>query len=363
MKSIIILIFVLAASVAQAQLKRKVVNPPKAPTSGTKSLKTKTSPSSEARARVDISWLGEGTVLLTVDGKEMTLNHFETGSLNLRTGKALTLELKTPAKTFYPETFLKIHPSGGLVNLKLLNEKVVFSYQSGQEIDEENAFQKAKDEREAAERKRILAMFLAQIVAQKDQIISQLYDQMVEVRKGSEVYYIGKYEVSQKQWMAVMGGDNPSDFFNCQECPVNELSWDYCQKFISKLNAKTGKNYRLPTEAEWEFAARGGEKSNGYKFAGSNNLEEVAWYEANSGGTTHPVGQKRPNELGLYDMSGNVEEWCEDLQKKFELQMPVRGGRFTSDDSNPNFGVAYQSFMLQYAGGMGNGFRLALSSR
>ena len=123
-------------------------------------------------------------------------------------------------------------------------------------------------------------------------------------------YYIGETEVTQALWKAVMG-KNPSSF-NGDQRPVESVSWNDCQEFIKKLNNLTGQNFRLPTEAEWEYAARGGNKSKGYKYAGSNTIGDVAWYSSNSNNTTHSVKTKQANELGLYDMSGNVYEWCSD---------------------------------------------------
>ena len=171
--------------------------------------------------------------------------------------------------------------------------------------------------------------------AQKDRIIQDLINNMVYVQGGTFMmgatseqgsdadgdeelahqvtlssFYIGRYEVTQEEWQAVMGS-NPSHIKGAKR-PVGRLSWNDCQEFIRKLNAMTGRRFRLPTEAEWEYAARGGNRSQGYKYSGSNNLNSVAWYDDNSGNTTHDVGQKSPNELGIYDMSGSVWEWCSD---------------------------------------------------
>jgi len=129
-------------------------------------------------------------------------------------------------------------------------------------------------------------------------------------------FYIGKYEVTQGLWMAVMG-NNPSKITGDDNLPVESVSWNDVQEFIEKLNAKTDKTYRLPTEAEWEYAARGGNVSKGYKYSGSSNIDDVAWYDGNSGETTHPVGTKQHNELGIYDMSGNLWEWVSDYNGSY----------------------------------------------
>ena len=124
-------------------------------------------------------------------------------------------------------------------------------------------------------------------------------------------FSIGQTEVTQALWLAVMG-TNPSEFTGNLQNPVEMVSWDDCQEFITRLNMLTGKSFRLPTEAEWEYAARGGNKSQGNKYAGSSNIDEVCWYTDNSDATTHAVATKSPNELELYDMSGNVYERCQD---------------------------------------------------
>ncbi len=128
-------------------------------------------------------------------------------------------------------------------------------------------------------------------------------------------FLIGKYEVSQTLWLAVMG-ENPNVNTGIN-LPVDNVTWNECQTFITKLNELTGKNFRLLTEAEWEYAARGGNKSKGYKYSGSNNLGDVAWYIDNSNNTSHAMGTKAPNELGIYDMTGNVMEWVSDWKGSY----------------------------------------------
>lgn len=166
------------------------------------------------------------------------------------------------------------------------------------------------------------------MLGQKD-VFDHLSSRLLRHEVTLSSYAIGKYEVTQALWIAVMGS-NPSQFKG-DDLPVESVSWDDCQEFLKRLNEITGKNFRLPTEAEWKFAARGGKKSKGYKYSGSDNIDDVAWYSDNSNTRTHPVGTKKPNELGLYDMSGNVSEWCQDQYGDYcsSLQtfISIRAGR------------------------------------
>lgn len=186
----------------------------------------------------------------------------------------------------------------------------------------------------------------------------------------TEDYYIGKYEVTQALWNVVMDSKHSTN--DGDLLPKNYVSWNYCQEFIEKLNKITGLKFRLPTEAEWEYAARGGKKSKRYLYSGSNNVLDVAWYDGNSSNKRHPVGTKQANELGIFDMGGNVSEWCQDLWGQYQNDSQInplgssagtkhvlRGGNYFFD-----IRICYLSYRMfaesNYKDAF-NGFRLALS--
>ena len=232
---------------------------------------------------------------------------------------------------------------------------------------EAEARQQAEETRQKAEsRKSLLASLIKQQMVhveggaftmgctkeQSSCLITEKPVHRVRVRS----FEISKYEVTQTLWEAVLG-ENPSRFDNCALCPVEKVSWKDIQTFLKKLNNLTGERYRLPTEAEWEYAARGGQQSRGYKYAGSNEPGLVAWYDKNSGDETHPVGQKAANELGLYDMSGNLWEWVQDCWHHSYAGAPsdgeawqsgscsrrvVRGGSWLYDPRNIRSAVRYE---------------------
>ena len=178
-------------------------------------------------------------------------------------------------------------------------------------------------------------------------------------------YYIGETEVTQALWEAVMGS-NPS-YFKGANRPVENVGWNECQTFISKLNSITGKKFRLPKEKEWEYAAKGGSRSHGYEYSGSNEINDVAWYDSNAcdgvGSNspdygTHNVKTKKPNELGIYDMSGNVHEWCEDLYDSSGSGRVYRGGGW--DDFARCCRVSYRYYFSPDLWFSNHGLRLAL---
>ena len=231
-------------------------------------------------------------------------------------------------------------------------------------------------------------------ISNKEQIVKNLIKNMVYVEGGTFImgatneqiddayvdeypvhevtlssFFIGKYEVTQEEWQLVMG-NNPSDNIG-KRLPVEKIDWYDCHDFIEKLNMMTGKNFRLPTEAEWEFAARGGIKSQRNRYSGSNQLDVVAWFIDNSSNATHNVGLKSPNELGLYDMTGNVWEWCEDRYgeyDKYEQFAPIgppfgslhiiRGGGWESPSANCRTAVRRAIDPRYYSENIG--FRLVL---
>jgi formylglycine-generating enzyme required for sulfatase activity len=201
-------------------------------------------------------------------------------------------------------------------------------------------------------------------------------DEKPEHRVCVDDFYLGKYEVTQEEWGAVMGS-NPSRFKEGGKYPVDNISWDDTREFIRRLRKLSGLKWRLPTEAEWEYAARSGGKNQ--RFAGidsESNLDNYAWHDGNSGMKTHPVGEKRPNGLGLYDMSGNVWEWVQDrYDRDYYRQSPtdnpkgdpfgvnriVKGG---SAQSGKGFlRLTYRDYLAPEIRGSCFGLRLALSAK
>lgn len=174
------------------------------------------------------------------------------------------------------------------------------------------------------------------------------------VRIPGKNYEIGKYEVTQAEWRAVMG-NNPSKFAHCgDDCPVEKVSWDDTQEYIRKLNARTGSQFRLPTEAEWEFACYGGIRS---EYCGGNDVDKVAWTDEKGNERTHPVGQKQANGYGLYDMSGNVMEWTNDCPEGNCSRRVFRGGSWINDPRDAR--VSYRIMFITSIRNGSGGFRLA----
>jgi len=246
--------------------------------------------------------------------------------------------------------------------VSLVNEKdnIKWNYsitEGGTEKLEEIALQgvitrRVKAEKAEAEAGKRKEAEMAALPKQRE-ALSKAEIEMVNV--GS--FAIGKYEITQRQWEIVMG-DKPAVHKDCDSCPIENVSWNEVQRFIQKLNALVGKNYRLPNETEWQFAAEGGTKAEGKvkTFSGNNTIDLVGWYDGNSGGKSHAVGLKQPNELGIYDMSGNVFEWCSDERSGGHA---IRGGSWSNSASMCmtiyRYSGTYELHTSDY------GFRLAIS--
>jgi formylglycine-generating enzyme required for sulfatase activity len=145
-------------------------------------------------------------------------------------------------------------------------------------------------------------------------------------------FYISRYELTQDIFEQIMGWNN--SYFACDKCAVNNISWFNMQLFIERLNKATGKEFSLPTEAQWAFAAKGGNKSKGYQYSGSNDIGDIAWFADNANNKSHPVGLKKPNELGLYDMTGNLWEFCLDDMSRKAYSRTQSHNPFQGDKNN-----------------------------
>ena len=305
---------------------------------------------SPKEAQVIITWLGPGSVNLVFGDEEYFFTQQQEKELAFAVDNPYTLKAKKPDKTYPYSDFLGFVKGKQYYHISISDTKLVvvktISKQEQAAMDSAASVQ--------AESNRI-AQQQAAAGAHKS-VLNSLSANMVYLSGGSYTmgagseapsitlsgFYLSKYEVTQAQWQAIMGS-NPSNFSGCAQCPVESVSWNDIQDFLRKLNSQTGKNFRLPTEAEWEYAARGGNKSRGYTYSGSNDINSVAWYKDNSSSKTHAVGQKQPNELGIYDMSGNVWEWCSDWYEVNTTRV-VRGGSWGNFDDGCRSSIRYWIF-------------------
>jgi formylglycine-generating enzyme required for sulfatase activity len=357
MKTIFFILLLLSVLVipfeSTAQIRERVTIEPKAAPG--------TAPDSKF-VSIQVEWTGYDPVNIVIDGYSYPFRRGQIQVLQLRTESTLGLYVELQDRILYAKEFLRIDPSGGKLVIAIEKNNAVFTFTKPSETE---------------------------------QIISEIFPNMIAIQGGTfwmgcsseqegdcednerpahqvtlSDFSIGKYEVTQEQWRAVMG-TSPSYFKNCETCPVEGVSWNDIQTFLRELNVWTGKNYRLPTEAEWEYAARGGNKSKGYKYSGSNRVGKVGWYRNNSGEKTRPVGQKKPNELGIYDMTGNVLEWCQDWYGEYDSIIRTnpsgpssgsmrlnRGGRWRSIATNTRVSIRYGNSPWRMFSDVG--FRLAL---
>ena len=303
-----------------------------------------------------IQWTMTGSVPLVVDDAKLFKQHWLAGLVRVEakmkpTGEVGQVTLVDDADNIHLE-----YENGVFKN----NESVL--WQQAQSVNTVQSIQTYLDKYPtgnyvvvAKEKLRILEAAAKEKLKTLESVNAKLISRIAEnmIRISDKNYEMGKYDVTQAEWEAVMGG-NPSHFSSCGDnCPIESISWNDVQKFIQKLNAKTGKQYRLPNDEEWEFACYGGNKT---EYCGGNDLNSVAWYADNSNTTTHPVGQKQANGYGLYDMSGNVWQW---MQNEYSSGHALRGGSwFDYTDylraAFRNYDFYGPTFRLNYIG-----FRLA----
>lgn len=313
-----------------------------------------------APAPLEVTWHGDMPVKIVIGPLSKLFKPNETQTMYPPCGDDLKILVQTPASDFSCKYFFEPQNSPGYLNVFLKDNEVSYDYKTKKQIQEEKvASEKAEIERKEAEKAqakraedekaRLERETADKLAAEKesqkrslqekiaaDKLVAVYNTKMVFVDGGSftmgctreqeencfsserpehvvnlHPFYLSKYDVTQQQWESLMG-TNPSSHQDCPTCPVENVSWNMAMNFIAKLNQLSGKSYRLPTEAEWEYAARGGNKSKKFKFAGSNSIDSVGWYDGNSQHVPQPVGLKMPNELDLYDMTGNVWQWCSD---------------------------------------------------
>ncbi|MCQ2260155.1 MAG: formylglycine-generating enzyme family protein [Bacteroidales bacterium] len=342
MKKILVVLLMqllVLGAVAQAPIKR-VPNPPPQKTQTSNSGKSKTQTSNSGKSKTQTSNSGKSKTQTSNSGKSKTQisisceSETQTSTTSEASGYDVSFSCNVSSATMYIDGRSSGSPSGSMY-LRTGSHQIKVTAEGYE--DYTGSFTVSSSSRRVSidlRRKQAEASFSGGVLR-----VGSVTYSFVRVRAGSFTmgatseqenpwddekpahrvtltsdYWMGATEVTQALWKAVMGS-NPS-MFQGDDLPVESVSWDDCQDFLEKLNRITGKRFRLPTEAEWEYAARGGGSSRGYQYAGGSNVGNVAWYYGNAGGETHPVGQLRANELGLYDMSGNVWEWCQDWYGK-----------------------------------------------
>jgi formylglycine-generating enzyme required for sulfatase activity len=252
----------------------------------------------QQQAEVSVRWLGNENARIRFGKQMFAFIPNKESHLQLPANERMTVSVVTAEKTYNGESFLTVEPGKGNMNIAVEAGHINIKYRAG--TKQQSCIRDIADNM-------IWVPGGKFVMGTNKGNANEKPEHAVQVKS----FYISKYEVTQEQWEMVMG-TNPSYFKNCTDCPVENVSWVDANKFVNALNQLTGKHYRLPTEAEWEYAARGGNEQGGFTYSGSNVIDDVAWHYNNSRKKTHPVGQKMPNEAGLYDMTGNVSEWCSD---------------------------------------------------